>query len=52
MSVPSGYYAIYFQYSHQPEAMYQGDSFTMKNNGVQITITKVVNGNYGIRKVN
>ena len=52
VSVPSGYYAIYFQYSHQPEAMYQGDSFTMKNNGVQITITKVVNGNYGIRKVN
>lgn len=29
----------------------QGDSFTLENNGVAITITKVVNGNYGIRKV-
>ena len=49
--VPNGRYDIYFQYSTDSEGLYQGDSFTLKDNGVQITITKVVNGNYGIRKV-
>ncbi len=53
VQVPAGYYVTYFQYSSEPGGMYQGDSFTMRNNATtQITITKVVNGNYGIRKVN
>jgi hypothetical protein len=49
--VPNGRYDIYFVYSDRPEDLYQGDSFNINGNGIQITITKVVNGNYGIRKV-
>jgi len=52
VQVPGGYYVTYFQYSSEPGGIYQGDSFTLQNNGAQITITRVVNGNYGIRKVN
>ena len=51
VNVPNGRYAIYFNYSSDPGGLYQGDSFTLNENGVEITITKVVNGNYGIRKV-
>jgi len=51
VKVPNGRYEIYFNYSNDPGGLYQGDSFTLENNGVKITITKVVNGNYGIRKV-
>ena len=51
VNVPNGHYDIYFNYSTDPGGLYQGDSFTLEDNGVQITITKVVNGNYGIRKV-
>jgi len=49
--VPNGRYDMYFQYSSDPDGLYQGDSFTLKDNGVEIQIVKVVNGNYGIRKV-
>lgn len=51
ISVPDGYFDIYFQYSTDPDGLYQGDSFTLAGNGVEIQIVKVVNGNYGIRKV-
>jgi ankyrin repeat protein len=51
VNVPNGHYDIYFNYSSDPDGLYQGDSFTLANNGVEITITKVINGNYGIRKV-
>jgi hypothetical protein len=49
--VPNGRYEIYFVYSDKPDALFQGDSFTLNNNGVEIQIVKVVNGNYGIRQV-
>ena len=49
--VPNGRYDIYFQYSSDPDGLYQGDSFTLSGNGIEIQIVKVVNGNYGIRKV-
>lgn len=49
--VPDGRYDIYFVYSSQPEALYKGDSFTLRKNGVEIQIVKVVGGNYGIRRV-
>jgi len=49
--VPNGQYDIYFNYSSDPEGLYQGDSFTLNDSGVEIQIVKVVNGNYGIRKV-
>ncbi|MEW6156891.1 MAG: SUMF1/EgtB/PvdO family nonheme iron enzyme [Verrucomicrobiota bacterium] len=49
--VPNGRYDIYFQYASDPDGLYEGDSFALSNNGVEIQIVKVVNGNYGIRKV-
>ena len=49
--VPNGKYDIYFVYSDKPDALFQGDSFTLNDNGVEIQIVKVVNGNYGIRQV-
>jgi hypothetical protein len=48
---PNGRYDIYFHYSSDPSGLYQGNGFTLVDNGVEITITKAVNGNYGIRKV-
>ncbi len=50
--VPNGHYEVYFIYSSKPEALFQGDSFTLANNGVEIQIVKVVSGNYSIRQVN
>jgi hypothetical protein len=49
--VPDDRYDIYFVYSDKPDALFQGDSFTLNGNGVEIQIVKVVNGNYGIRQV-
>lgn len=49
--VPNGKYDIYFVYSDKPDALFQGDAFTLNNNGVEIQIVKVVDGNYGIRQV-
>ena len=40
-----------FQYSTDPDGLYQGDAFTLNGNGVEIQIVKLVRGNYGIRKV-
>lgn len=51
VQVPNGRYEIFFQYSTDPDGLYQGDSFTLNGNGVEIQIVKVINGNYGIRKV-
>ena len=49
--VPDGRYDIFFVYSSKPDALFQGDSFTLDGNGVEIKIVKVVGGNYGIRQV-
>lgn len=50
--VPEGKYEIYFVYSSEPTALFQGDSFTLDSKkGVEIKLVKVVNGNYGIRRV-
>lgn len=49
--VPEGRYDIYFQYSSDPKSLYQGDTFTLGDRGIEIQIVRVVNGNYGIRKV-
>ncbi len=49
--VPDGSYDIYFVYSSKPDALFQGDSFTLNGNGVEIQIVEVVGGNYGIRRV-
>jgi len=49
--VPNGSYQIFFVYSDQPTSLFQGDDFRISNNGIEIQIVKVVNGNYGIRRV-
>jgi len=49
--VGDGEYDIYFVYSSRPDALFQGDSFSLRGNGVEIQIVKVVGGNYGIRQV-
>jgi len=38
-------------YSSKPDELFQGDSFTLNGNGVEIQIVKVVSGNYSIRQV-
>ena len=49
--VPDGRYKIYFVYSNKPEAVFQGDSFSLNDNGVQIQLIEVTDGNYSIRRV-
>ena len=49
--VPNGRYDIFFVYSDKPDALFQGDSFSLKHNGVEIQIVMIVDGNYGIRQV-
>ena len=49
--VPDGSYEIYFVYSTDPNALFQGDNFKLNKNGIEIQIVKVVGGNYGIRRV-
>ena len=49
--VPDGRYDIFFVYSSKPDALFQGDSFTIDGNGIEIKIVKIVGGNYGIRQV-
>ena len=51
VNVPDGAYEIFFRYSSDPDGIYKGDDFRLNGNGVEIQIVKVVNGNYGIRKV-
>ena len=50
-SVPNGPYEIYFQFADKPDKVFQGDKFALKDNGVEIQIVKVVNGNYSIHEV-
>jgi len=49
--VPNGQYDIYFVYSDRPNALFQGDSFSLLNHGIEIQIVAVTDGNYAIRKV-
>jgi hypothetical protein len=49
--LPDGGYDVYFNYSNEPNAVYQGDGFNLAGNGAEIRIVQVVGGNYGIRKV-
>jgi len=49
--IPKGKHDIYFQYLTDPTVLYQGDSFELKDHGIEIKIGKVPSGNYNIRKV-
>jgi hypothetical protein len=49
--IPNGNYDVYFIYSTKPDALFKGDSFTLKENGAEIQIVKVPNGNYQIKQI-
>jgi len=49
--VPDGEYEIYFVYSNQLGALFQGDNFTLRGKGVQIQLVEVLDGNYSIKRV-
>ena len=49
--MPDGDYEIYFVYSNEPDSLYRGDSFVLRQNGVEIQIVQVVGGNYSIYRV-
>jgi hypothetical protein len=51
MYVPNGKYEIFFVYSNKPDALFKGDDFSLNNNGVEIQIVKIVDGNYSIKRV-
>lgn len=49
---PSGHYQIFFIYSNEPEALYQGDDFDLSDGeGIEIQLVRQVGGNYGVRRV-
>ena len=50
--VPNGSYEIYFTFSNEPKAKYQGDDFKIADGDVTIRLVSVSGGNYGIRRVN
>lgn len=49
--LPDGTYTAYFVYATEPAGLYQGDSFTLAGHVTTIDLVRVVNGNYGIRKI-
>ena len=51
VNIPDGKYDIYFIYSNEPQALYKGSTFTLKDHGVEIQIVRVAHGNYGISRV-
>jgi len=48
---PPGEYEIYFQHEIDPESLYKGDRFTLKDKGVRITLQKQRGGNFNVRKI-
>lgn len=51
--VGGGSYEMYFVYSNQRDALFQGDGVDVTETaGVEITLDKVLGGNCGIRRVN
>ena len=49
--LPNGTYDVYFVYSDRPDSLFQGDPITLYNNGMEIQLVQIVNGNYHIRQV-
>jgi hypothetical protein len=48
---PNGRYDIFFTRSSEPYALYQGDSFSLQDNGVEIQLVQVTGGNYDVRRI-
>jgi hypothetical protein len=51
VDVPNGSYDIYFIYANELESLYKGDSFSLNNTDVKISLTAVEGGNFNIEKV-
>lgn len=49
--VPDGSYQIFFIYQDEPDAVYQGDDFTLRNNSVIIRLVASLHGNFRLRRV-
>lgn len=49
--VGTGRYDIYFVYSNDPSALYQGDSFTLNETYIELRLIGVSDGNYNVRRV-
>ncbi len=50
-SVSNGRYRMFFIYSDEPDALYQGDDITIWNEISIITLQLVPEGNYNIRRI-
>jgi len=50
--VPNSTFEIYYVTSNEPDALYQGDTVTLKNQKLEITFSLKADGNYGYKRVN
>jgi len=48
---PDGSYQIFFIYSNEPDALYQGDDFNLNHQRIEIQLVNVSDGNYHVRKI-
>ncbi|MGO9923503.1 MAG: hypothetical protein ACLQIB_53480 [Isosphaeraceae bacterium] len=51
ISIPNGRFNVFFQFSNQPDALFQGDQITVESASVTIKLVAVQDGNYGISQV-
>lgn len=49
--VPNGSYQIFFIYQDEPDAVYQGDDFTLRDNSVIIRLVASPHGNFRLRRL-
>ncbi|MGO9919876.1 MAG: hypothetical protein ACLQIB_34935 [Isosphaeraceae bacterium] len=52
VAVPSGSYQVFFRFSNEPEAIYQGEDIRLSNPGGEFRLGGIANGNYTYRRVN
>jgi|GEM_PF-5895949 len=50
-SAPDGDYELYFVHSGKPDALFKGDSFSLKGQSISIRIMQASEGNYRIQQV-
>jgi hypothetical protein len=51
ITVPNGSYQAFFRFSHEPEAILQGENLRLSNQILAISLKAVPNGNYALRRV-
>jgi hypothetical protein len=52
VTVANGSYQVFFRFSNEPGARYQGDDIGLSNQVAEIRLEATTNGNYGLRRVN